>query len=305
MRKSIYLPVFVLAVAVALATSQTNSPSSSTNQSSPPKQTNSVGNDQPPSATTQTGSSASSPGDAQSQIQNAMKNDARLSQDNIMVSVSGSDIDLTGEVNSKEEKKAASKIAERYAGGLNIKNHLQVRGEKGSSDSGSPENTTTPLNNKRGIIAGDPGGNSGTTVAGATTAMHDPPGNGTAEPMSNHAFVNGGSSFADSTEGQAGQPDSGTSASDLQAQIQNALKNEPTLSNDKVNVSVLDDEIDLSGSVATSKEKLTAQRIVQSYAENRKVNDRLTVSGHKAGTSPAQNAGNPAPTRDNSNPPPR
>jgi len=106
-------------------------------------------------------------------------------------------------------------------------------------------------------------------------------------------------------ENQTGQPEGGTSASDLQAQIQNALRNEPTLINDKVNVSVLDDQIDLSGSVATSKEKLTAQRIVQSYAENRKVNDRLTVSGRNPGTNPAPNAGNPAPTQNKSGAPPK
>lgn len=66
---------------------------------------------------------------------------------------------------------------------------------------------------------------------------------------------------------------------DLQGQIQNALKNEPTLSNDNINVNVTDNTIDLTGSVATGKEKQTAKRIAQSYAGNRKVKEHLTVSG--------------------------
>jgi hypothetical protein len=71
-------------------------------------------------------------------------------------------------------------------------------------------------------------------------------------------------------------------SSQLQPQIQNALKNEPTLANDNMNVTVSDDEIDLSGRVATAKEKLTAKRIVQSYAGNRKVKDHLTLASHNA-----------------------
>lgn len=77
-------------------------------------------------------------------------------------------------------------------------------------------------------------------------------------------------------------PDSQTSSGaggELQGQIQNALKNEPTLANDNISVSVTDTEIDLSGTVASGKEKLTAKRIAQSYAGNRKVKEHLTMSG--------------------------
>lgn len=86
-----------------------------------------------------------------------------------------------------------------------------------------------------------------------------------------------------------------TSTGDLQAQIQNALKNEPTLTNDNINVSVTDNEIDLSGTVANGKAKLTAKRIAQSYAGNRKVKEHLTVSGGQDNVStPARNSENPA-----------
>lgn len=240
MKRIFYWPAFVLMFALAPAVAQTTSPSSSTNQPGPPRQQNPAGTDQPPSATVQPGpdtQTATSPGDAQSQIQNAMKNDARLSHDNIMVSVSGNEVELTGDVGSKSEKDAASKIAEKYAGSLNVKNRLQVRGED------------APPDNKMGV---------------SDTTLSEP---------------------------QTGTPDTGNSAGDLQAQIQNAIRNEPTLANDNVRVSVTDEGIELTGAVATAKEKLTAQRIAQSYAENRKVSDRITVTGHArdSSTNPGQN----------------
>jgi osmotically-inducible protein OsmY len=77
------------------------------------------------------------------------------------------------------------------------------------------------------------------------------------------------------------------SDSDLQREIQNALSKEPTLSGDTVNVTVSGDNIETTGSVNSAKEKLTASRIVQSFAGNRKVVNHITV-GH--GTSPASSS---------------
>lgn len=94
------------------------------------------------------------------------------------------------------------------------------------------------------------------------------------------------------------------STGDLQAQIQNALKNEPTLANDNINVSVTDNEIDLSGTVANGKAKLTAKRIAQSYAGNRKVKEHLTVSGGQDNLSnPVRNNENPSSNPDSNNKP--
>jgi len=87
----------------------------------------------------------------------------------------------------------------------------------------------------------------------------------------------------------------GTTASaggDLQSQIQNALRNEPTLSSDNINVNVTDDTINLSGTVATGKEKQTAKRIAQSYAGNRKVKEHLTVSGKGNASNTNSGSGN-------------
>lgn len=96
------------------------------------------------------------------------------------------------------------------------------------------------------------------------------------------------------TQTNPGVNNAATSGSDLQGQIQNALKNEPTLAGDNVNVTVSDSEIDLAGTVASGKEKLTAKRIVQSYAGNRKVKEHLTVgSGQDNVSNPTHNNENP------------
>jgi len=99
---------------------------------------------------------------------------------------------------------------------------------------------------------------------------------------------------------------SASTGSDLQTQIQSALKNEPTLSNDTINVAVTDTEIDLSGTVASGKEKQTAKRIAQSYAGNRKLKDHLTVSGKGQDnvSNPSHSNETPASNPDNQTKPP-
>jgi hypothetical protein len=93
-----------------------------------------------------------------------------------------------------------------------------------------------------------------------------------------------------------GQLPQGAAASDtatLQGQIQQALQNETTLSNDKVTANVTDTEIELTGTVATGKDKQTAKRIAQSYAGNRKVVDHVKVTGK--GKASDTNVGSPQP----------
>jgi osmotically-inducible protein OsmY len=86
---------------------------------------------------------------------------------------------------------------------------------------------------------------------------------------------------------------------ELQSQIQNALTKEPTLAGENVRVSVAEENIEVSGNVATAREKLTATRIVQSYAGNKKVVSHLTVGSHPGAnsssptTNPEPNKGTP------------
>jgi len=76
------------------------------------------------------------------------------------------------------------------------------------------------------------------------------------------------------------------SDSDLEGQIQNALNKEPTLSGDSTRVKVSADTIELGGTVNSNKEKVTATRIVQSYAGSRKLVNNLTV-GNRSGNTTA------------------
>jgi hypothetical protein len=66
----------------------------------------------------------------------------------------------------------------------------------------------------------------------------------------------------------------------LQIQIQDALSREPTLSNGSIKVTALAEGIELSGSVASGRERLNAARIAQSYARGKKVLNHIVVSGH-------------------------
>ena len=80
---------------------------------------------------------------------------------------------------------------------------------------------------------------------------------------------------------QNGSP--GAAAGDnaaLQSRIQDALRNEPTLGSSQVTAAVIDSRIEFSGSVGSSKDKLTAERIAQSFDGNRQLDDQLVVTGH-------------------------
>ncbi len=83
----------------------------------------------------------------------------------------------------------------------------------------------------------------------------------------------------------------GDISTDLQKQVQTALKHEPTLANDNINAVVAGDTIDLSGTVNSGKERQTALRIAQSFAGNRRVVDHLTVAGQGPGASSVQPQG--------------
>lgn len=74
-------------------------------------------------------------------------------------------------------------------------------------------------------------------------------------------------------------PSAGASNPTLQGQIQQALQNESGLDASHIAVSVTDNSIEISGSVPSSEDKKTAQRIAQSFDGNRKFNDSLTVTG--------------------------
>lgn len=70
---------------------------------------------------------------------------------------------------------------------------------------------------------------------------------------------------------------SGATDSELQTVIQKALRSEPTLANDSLAVSVSANTIELSGSVSSGRELLTAARIARSYAGSKWLVNHIEV----------------------------
>ncbi len=71
---------------------------------------------------------------------------------------------------------------------------------------------------------------------------------------------------------------------DVKIQIVQKLLNAPGLSSKDIQVKVTDDKVVLKGSVPTGNEKALAERIAQSYAGKRRVDNRLGVSTGDFGT---------------------
>jgi hypothetical protein len=84
-------------------------------------------------------------------------------------------------------------------------------------------------------------------------------------------------------------------AAELRKRIESALRREPSLSNTNIMLNITDDSIDITGSANSPKERLTARRIVQSFAGNRKVRERISVAGVTRRTDETLPTGTPVP----------
>ena len=90
----------------------------------------------------------------------------------------------------------------------------------------------------------------------------------------------------------------GPTTAELRQKLTSALRNDPALNGSSVVATVTDDSISLTGSVRTAKDRITARRIAESFATNRKVTEKITVAG-----SAAANGINQSPATSESNPP--
>ena len=163
---------------------------------------------------------------------------------------------------------------------------LAAAGQTSSQTQTPPVNPTTPANQ----IGSGAQTKAGTPASTSTTPNGQVNPTGTAEPPAQNAAPASpatggvaGAAGASATQNPAaeGSPTgiAALSDSDLESQIQNALSKEPTLSSDNTHVKVSGDTIELDGNVATNKEKITATRIVQSYAGSKKLVNRLAING--------------------------
>jgi hypothetical protein len=154
----------------------------------------------------------------------------------------------------------------------------------------TPVNPTTPASQ----VGDGAQSKSGTPVQPTSTAPST-----TAPSTTGGVAGSASSSTAQSPDVQTSET-GGVSAmtdSDLQGQIQGALSKEPTLTGDNPHVSVSGDTIELAGAVNTNKEKITASRIVQSYAGSKKLVNNLTISGKSDKTPVTAPANNPEPEK--------
>ncbi len=336
MKNYFYTTVLALALITAYAVSQTGSYPSS---NSPSKQPQGGAATVPPDASQSTSPSSNNPSsDSQksttgqsmpqsdqtatvddqtltTKIQQQLATNPALS--NVNVTVNNGVATLEGKVSSKQDRKEAKKLANAVPGVKSVKDKLTVEASSTSTTNPpSPQASTPP--NTSGSISGN--AQTGSSSSTSTTPPSSSTSPGTASQQSTTPSTSSGSQSSSQTgtgtgTGTAsGMPQSDVNAAStdnttLQSQIQGALKNEPTLANDAIVVVVSDNAVDLSGTAGSKKERQTAKRIAQSYANNRKVMDHITVAGSSsssngAGTSTTTPATTPPnTTAPNQNPP--
>jgi hypothetical protein len=169
-------------------------------------------------------------------------------------------------------------------------------GQTTPNNAGSIYGNTTSANPQAPSQGNLPAAQPGTTQSTpAGTGTQPPSTPGTATDASGGGVAGAAGSGAAQTqvpETPIASSNPPVSDAELQSQIQNALSKEPTLSGDNVRVSVAEDNIEVNGNVGSAREKLTASRIVQSYAGNKKVVSHLTIGGRSA-ANPSTPAANP------------
>jgi len=236
---------------------------------------------------------------------------------NVRFHVSKGVVTLIGKVDTADEVAHAKEVAMSVDGVKTVRNRLKVAstsaaaGSDTHADSTAGSTNTTPdlkpnvagtqgvENNSTGAIGKDAsstnpqisaGGNNSTTpttnASGGTVPSNSGSiaGNAAAASGTQSGTLPAGDQSASSSNASSSNNDSAS----LQSTIQDKLKSEPMLSSSSVNVNVTDATIELSGTVATGKEKQTAERIAQSYAGNRKLVNRITVTGNGSSSSSGQ-----------------
>jgi osmotically-inducible protein OsmY len=217
-----------------------------------------------------------------SDLQNAVK--SKLASDpafvNIQAAVDKGKVTLDGSVNSKDDKKKAKKAIESIAGVRGVKEHLTVSGNAGENP---PKKTSSAGPGMAFLSSQDAAqGNTSQNTAGSIAGNS----NTSANPTSTAPQAS--TPEAGSMQQSGANPASaGANTLTLQKQIETQIKNDPSLTDGTVSVNVGESSIDLTGTVGSNKAKMNAERIAQSYAQNRKVNNNLQVTG--AGNSDLNN----------------
>ncbi len=88
----------------------------------------------------------------------------------------------------------------------------------------------------------------------------------------------------------------GTDVAAVRHRIETALQSDPSLKGTAFNLTVTDDTIEITGVANNGRDRTAARRIVQSFAGNLRVKDRITVAG---AAPPSAAPGNAAPDQSN------
>jgi len=113
--------------------------------------------------------------------------DGWLDASDIEVKVSGSEVTLTGQVNSREEKRRAEDIADSVSGVKHVQNNLRIKDRSSSTSSGSTTNFGS--------------GSSGSGTSGSSSGSHSSGSSGGSSTASGSSSSIPGSSSGSSTSG--------------------------------------------------------------------------------------------------------
>lgn len=199
----------------------------------------------------------------------------------VQVSADNGVVTLEGAIPSRAERARARDVARSVAGVKRVRDRMTTAAAPPSTDASQ---------NNAGSIVGSTAAKSGVKKGGASDAS-------AGDSKTSAPSTNPGTRPDDV---QPKQPAASTitppnrSAIDpfaddpaLLSRIETALRNDASLAGEVVNVTATPEAIQLSGNVSTGKTKVTALRIAQSYAGNRRVSDKITVTrpGRKSPTS--------------------
>lgn len=209
---------------------------------------------------------------------------------------------LKGRVASRADRDRAKNLVNRIRGVAEVKDFIQIGGASSSAGSANGSNSASQA------AASNNAGASSTTLANTSSTQSNATGQAAQNASASGSNQNeakganpesNGSTMPATTPSAAGGNISGLPQSDietgggtqgdaLQSEIENAYSKEPMLANSNVVVKVTASEIDLSGKAENAKQKETARRIAQSYANNRRVVDKITVNTNPPAQAPQQ-----------------
>ena len=253
-----------------------------------------------------------------SDLQNAVK--SKLASDpafaDVQAAVDKGTVTLDGTVNAKADRKKARDEVKSIPGVRKVKEHLTVNGNemKNQPKTSSSAGPANQFFSAQEAAQGNASQNTAGSIAGNSQTSANPT---SSAPQANAPEAGNMSQSGVSPQGTHND------VTTLQKEIEREIKNDPSLTDSTVTVNVSANSIELSGTVGSNKAKMNAERIAQSQAPDRKVNNNLRVTGagnsdlnngHSAisngapttpsssGTPPQQNQSNPQTQGDQTSP---